>query len=467
MPALRLTRRLSPKRQRNFSSTVLSKVTLLYDGLYTFVIQSLTIVLSLALGVLTARFLGPAGKGIYALPIVQAGLVSAAFGGLSSATSYYLLNGNAGRHVLRPLALVSAIFVGTAAIALVVLAAIGHALWAAPAAIVFLPAAAAVYAVRGYVTGIKRIRGVGTLSVATVLATLLFTCVGFFFVARNAWVAIVAWVAGTALIGTIAWVAMVLHARRLPIGEPVPLRAFAALAVKNGAEALVSLLNYRADLYLVAIMLPVRDLGLYSVATSAPQALLFPAQVASTVTSPHIGSLERSSAARLAARCARQNALLSILICLGVFFLAPLVVRIFYGVPFLPLVGSLRILLAGVVALSTAGPIALYYTLKLGKPEIPLAVAGTSAAICIALTIALIPHLGIAGAAIASSAGYIIAQALALCWFKRSTGLGFRETLLPTAADFQLYRDFVRQFLRDASRLLRRSARLMDTGASQ
>jgi O-antigen/teichoic acid export membrane protein len=203
-------------------------------------------------------------------------------------------------------------------------------------------------------------------------------------------------------------------------------------------------------------MLSPRDLGLYSVATSAPQALLFPAQVAATVTSPHIGGLDRRTAAALAARCSRHSMLISLVICGLVFIFAPWIVGIFYGAAFLPLVPALRILLVGVVALALAGPISSYYTLKLAKPEIPLVLAAISAAICIAGTIVLIPLFGIAGAATASTSAYVIAQIAALFYFRKSTGVGIRALLVPTNLDLRVYTDFLARMRQDGARLLTR-----------
>ena len=54
------------------------------------------VVAAAVLGILTARLLGPEGKGTYALPMIQAAIVATAFAGLTSATSYFLLNGDAG-----------------------------------------------------------------------------------------------------------------------------------------------------------------------------------------------------------------------------------------------------------------------------------------------------------------------------------------------------------------------------------
>lgn len=432
------------------------RTRVLYDGLYTFVVQAAYVAIAFAVGLLTARLLGPTGKGVYALPVVQAGLIASMFGGLTSTTSYYLLNERVGRNVIGALSLTTLIFVAGGSLAVLGVAFFSHELWAAPAAIASLPATATIAAVRGYVTGIKRVRYVASISLTLALVTFVLTAVGLFLIQRSPLVAIVAWVASTTVVGTVAWIAMLVHARTLEPGEPLHLRRFLAMTLKGGATALVSLLNYRADLYIVAIMLSTRDLGLYSVATSAPQALLFPAQVAATVTSPHIGGLDRHAAAALAARCSRHSMLISLVICAAVFALAPEIIGIFYGPSFLPMVPALRVLLVGVVALALAGPISSYYTLKLAKPEIPLALAGISAAICIAGTIVLIPLFGIVGAASASTGAYIIAQILALFYFKRSTGVGFKALLVPTSVDLRIYLDFLGRVRQDGARLLTR-----------
>ncbi|MGC1381252.1 MAG: polysaccharide biosynthesis C-terminal domain-containing protein [Candidatus Baltobacteraceae bacterium] len=446
------------------SPAVLTPVAhgVLYDALFTLAARMFNVLGLLAVGVLTARALGPAGKGLYALPVVQAGIVSTIFAGLSSATSYYLLTGKAGRNVIAPSTIAMLLFVLASAIAVVPIAVLGHAFWAAPAAIASLPATALVNVVTGYVVGTKRVRAAATLALVTTAATFVFTVAGFVLVTRAPFVAIAAWIASTTLVAAGAWAIVLRDARRLERGSPVPVGAYARMALKVGATSLVTLLNYRADLYIVAILLPPAELGLYSVATSVPQSLLLPTQVAATVTTPHIGSLERGAAGRLAARCVRNNLLAALLLSAALFVFAPFLIELFYGAAFLPLVPALRILLIGVVALALGSPVSTYYTLKLAKPEVPLILAGASAAICIAASLVLVPRIGIQGAALASTAAYIVGQALGLIYFARSTGIAMRTILVPTYDDVRLYGTFLHQLYRDGARFF---APRLDPGA--
>lgn len=422
------------------------------DGLYTFVMRIVNMLGAIALGVLTARLLGPAGKGVYALPMVQAGLVSTIYNGLNSATAYYLLNGKAGRSVLQPAILAGVLVTIASSMVVAAIAWFAHTPWAALPAVASLPAVALTNVVSGYVVGIKRVRYATTIAVGTTLTTFAIMLVGLFLVARNAWVAIIVWVVASTIVAVVAFAIMLLHARRMPSGDAVPFRDYLRLALKVGVTGMVSLLNYRADLYIVALFLAPAELGLYTVAVSAAESLLVPTQVAALVTSPHIGGLEIGAAARLAARCVRNNMLVALIVCAVLFVLAPVVVKLLYGPPFLPLVPALRILLIGVVALSLGSPVASYYTLKLGKPEIPLVLAAASAALCIGGAIVLVPRIGITGAALASTIAYIAGQGLGLGYFARRTGLSARSMLLPTVGDVMIYYEYARRLAQGGMR---------------
>jgi hypothetical protein len=163
-------------------------------------------------------------------------------------------------------------------------------------------------------------------------------------------------------------------------------------------------------------------------------------QVVQQVTLPHIGSLGRSEAARFVARCVRTTLFPVVIVVILAAFALPLIVRLLYGVPFLAAVPALRILLIGVAALYVGSLITNYLTLNLGRPHISLGIASISAAICIALSLVLVPRVGIIGGAIASSAAYLIGQAVALAVFWSLTSIGIAETLWPRSSDlFSLY----------------------------
>jgi O-antigen/teichoic acid export membrane protein len=410
------------------------------DGLYTFAARIGSMLLAAALGVLTARVLGTHGRGVYVTPMVSAGIVAAGFTGLSSATSHFLLRRKAGRAIARTALLAGALFVLVAAAGATVLAFVGHAMWAAPAAVLSLCGPAALMIATGYAIGTHRVRASAALGWINTGAMLLVMIVVFAFGMRTAGGAITGWLIATNLTaaGVLTW--MILDARRLPSGS-ISIGAFARYAARSGLVGLVTLLNYRADVYIVAVLGTPAMLGMYTLAVSAAETLLSTTQVTAIVTAPHVGSLAERPAAELAARAVRHNVLISSVCCVGLALIAPLAVRLLYGAAFLPVVPAMRVLLIGVFALSLGSPMATYFTIRLGRPEVPLVLVSVSALICIVVSIVLVPRIGLIGAALASTVAYVAGQTAAIIWFAIVARIDVRTMLVPRRSDFVAYFD--------------------------
>jgi len=427
----------------------------MYDGLYTFVVRLLNMLCAAALGILTARLLGPAGKGAYTLPLVEAALVTTAFGGLNTSLSYFLLNRRPGPAILIPAFTVAGLYVLAGAVALVPIALLSHHSSTLLPALLALPSSAALSLAGGYAIGTKRVRYSTSITMSVTVLTLILMCVGLFLIARLPIVAIAAWLVANFIIGGVCVAALMWDSRRLEGHEAVSTREFLKFSVKVGLVNTVSLLNYRADLYVVALVTTTAELGMYSVAISAAESLQVPTQVATQVTSPHIGSLDLEAAARLAARCVRNNLLVAGLVCGVLFALAPFIVKLLYGSAFTPVVPALRILLLGVLFLSLGSPMAVYFTLKLGHPDVPLRLAGLSAVICIVMAVLLVPHWSLVGAALASTCAYVVGAVGGIWWFTYATKLPVRSMVVPTRTDLVQYRDFLIRIIHDGRSLLR------------
>lgn len=427
----------------------------MYDGLFTFGLRLLNIACAAALGILTARLLGPAGKGLYVLPSVEAALVATTFGGLNSATSYFLLHRRLGPRYLRTIALAGFFYIALGTLLLVPIALITRQSWTLLPAILSLPASAAVNLAAGYALGVKRVRFSTAVNVVVTALTLLMMGGAFLALGASPSVAIAVWIAASSMVGLVAIVAVALHTRALAGDEHVGVAQYMRFSFKVASVNVVTLLNYRADLYIVALLASTATLGMYTVAVSAAESLLVPTQISALVTSPHIAGMELRAAGLLTARCVRNNLMIAALICGALFALAAPIVRALYGAPFVPLVPGLRILLLGVLALSLGSPISSYFTLRRGRPEVALWLASTSAVICIALALVFVPRLGMVGAAIGSTAGYTVGQAIALWYFSREARVPLRALLVPTPADLHTYSQFATRLLQDGRRIFR------------
>lgn len=432
------------------------RAKLFSDGLFTFAGRIGGMALAAVLGILTARVLGPHGRGIYAVPMVASSLVAAMYPGLSLSTAYFLLRKDAGRGLIRPLLLVATgTFVIGAAAAAGIAFSMHHAWAAAPAALALLGQVCLMIAT-GYSTGTHRVRLNTTFSLYNTGLTILTIGAAFLLVGKNAPVAIWGWVLATDVIGVALLVWMLIDARKLPAGTPVRTLEVLWYSLRTGAVSLVSLLNYRADLYIVAVMTTPVMLGQYSVAVTAAETLLAVTQVTGIVASPHIGSMGLRESALLAVRCVRHNVLVSGVCSATLAIVAPLAVFVLYGHAFMPVVPAMRVLIAGVFALSLGSPMSTYFTIRLARPGVPFTLASLSAIVCAVTTIALIPRLGLVGAALGSTLGYAISQSLAILYFAKTTGVAIGDIIVPRAADVLAY---VR-----AAKLALRRARPIDCG---
>lgn len=429
-----------------------SPKALLHDGVYTLIGRVLRTALALALGVLVARALGPYQRGLYALPTaVYTGLILSVFTGISLAVSYFMLTAGAGREILRPALWTCAIFSALGAVPAAAAAVFGHNAWAAVPSVLILPCSAATMVLLGYAVGSKQIRWQTSYSVASTAALLAGIGAALALFGASAAVAVTAFVTVNIAVGAAClWV--VFRDAGARSGPPVRLRDFILYALRVGAVNLVTLLNYRADLYVVALLSTTAVLGQYAVAVSAAEGLLVVTQVGAIVTSPHVGAMQQKDAALMTAACVRASLVIAIPICAGFYALAPFVVHVLYGAAYLPLVPALRILLVAVLVLSLGSPVSNFFTLNRGKPEVALASAFAAAAVCLTLSWVLVPRIGMVGAALATAIAYFFGECMRLGFFVHATRVPIATILLPTRRDAESCAALARSATRDMLR---------------
>ena len=175
------------------------------------------------------------------------------------------------------------------------------------------------------------------------------------------------------------------------------------LAAFPGALAYTA--NSRLDQLVIAVLLPRADLGLYSVAVAASELTTLPGQAAGNVV------LAQASAGRLEerGRVTRAAAETAVLVALAVPAFVALVESVLPRYDdSLPL---FLVLLPGAAALSTGRVIAAYLAGR-GRVWATSRIALVTAGATLVLDVALIPTVGVMGAAIASSLAYAAAAAL-------------------------------------------------------
>ena len=172
------------------------------------------------------------------------------------------------------------------------------------------------------------------------------------------------------------------------------------------ASNAINQINYHADTLLIGYFLTATDVGYYAIAVglskffwiipSAIQTITYPA------TSEYWANNNHSALQTMIDKSMKYTACISLLIGLGVGFFAKEIITTIFGAGFIYSVLPLLILLVGTTINSATRSIGGSLT-GTGRPGIALKVVATSATTNIVLNVLLIPYLGIAGAAIATT----------------------------------------------------------------
>ena len=193
-------------------------------------------------------------------------------------------------------------------------------------------------------------------------------------------------------------------------------------------------LQFRADAFLVNLLVGLTATGVYSVAASLAETLWYVPNALGIVMFSRAVQRDPAEAGRIASRLTRATLALTVLLALPVALTAPLLVRLVYGPEFAGAAFALQALLPGVVAYSVVA-ILSQYVVGRGAPGWYTLVLVAGLATNIAANVVLIPALGIDGAAVASSLSYGVTALLTLAIFVRLSGQGVRETLVVGRAD--------------------------------
>jgi O-antigen/teichoic acid export membrane protein len=215
--------------------------------------------------------------------------------------------------------------------------------------------------------------------------------------------------------------------------------AFAGLAAVSSG---VSYLNYRADLFVVGYFEADGGVTTYGSAAYLGESIWQVSGSLALATYARLGTLGRTDAAQLTARVMRHTFLLLAVLCAGLFVLADVVEWILFpdygGVS-----SALRFLLPGILIYSLAQAYSGFYTYQRGLPWVAAVVASLALVVKMALALALVPPIGVDGAAIASSVGYTTAMVVALVVFARQERLSAADIFRFGSADLDDYRSLL------------------------
>ena len=208
--------------------------------------------------------------------------------------------------------------------------------------------------------------------------------------------------------------------------------------VRNYIQNFVGLLNYRIYFYILAVFVDQAAVGIFSVAILLLEAIRLIPEAAGTVLFPQLTKLLQSdSADRFTAQVTRTVLFITLFVSLCVFIFATPIILLIFGDEYVGAISLLRIMTIGVTVGIFYQIFSRYFTSRFQQHK---TIISGSVALLVGTTLSLylIPRLGILGAAISFTIANILAGCLIMVLFRRSTTLPYKTFLLVNREDLAL-----------------------------
>jgi O-antigen/teichoic acid export membrane protein len=201
--------------------------------------------------------------------------------------------------------------------------------------------------------------------------------------------------------------------------------------LKSYIQNLVGSLNYRLDIYLLALFLTPEQIAFYGVATSLAEVAWYIPNSVGMVLFPRLSNAPVEQVHQITARVCRNTLTITVLVVVGMlaagWFLVPLV----YGPAYRATVPPLLILLPGVMSMGLYKVLTRNFTSR-NQQQVSILASSVALALNFGLDWLLIPRWSVVGAAVASTAAYTAAGVALVVFFLHDSQLSWQEVLLPT-----------------------------------
>lgn len=212
-----------------------------------------------------------------------------------------------------------------------------------------------------------------------------------------------------------------------------------SLGLRGQFGNLVAFFNYRLDFFIVNYFLDTAQVGLYAMGVIVSEALWQIPQAAAVALTPRTARTIGEGATEFTCLVMRQVLLISAVSGIALAILSPLAIPLVFGTRFSGSVPVIWWILPGTIALSL-GKVASADFAARSKPEYSSLFSFAAIVATVVLDLALIPRMGIRGAALASSIAYLLDSALLVATLKYQLGVNWSSLLVPASTDFAVYR---------------------------
>lgn len=220
----------------------------------------------------------------------------------------------------------------------------------------------------------------------------------------------------------------------------------------SSVAQVVNYANYRMDFWLVYKLVPVNEASLYGIAVVASEVLLNISSSISSVVFRRMTGNDRNDAIHITELSTRHTILSSSIVAIGMYAVFPWLITAAFTRAYAGAIIPFFILLPGLIIKAASNMVIQYATNSLGQPKTAIWMNGISAAFNALCCVIFIPALGLIGAAIASTASYLLSFIVYVIWFARVNQVSPAGLLVIRRSDLIPYFDVIKQVLRKVMR---------------
>jgi len=431
---------------------------LVKNTLAVFTTKVILIIIKLTIGVLTARVLGPEGKGIFVLALQMPGILAT----LSNLSIGEALIYNIGQGKIPRNKILGNIIFFTVAVSAIIFISYFYLLPYLSKTLLrnidldilrisflLIPLIILDYLSLSTFKGFKKFKLYNVLSI---LSRGIFLCAIFTALiilgtgvkgAVSAYV-LVFFVSILAFIGIL----FILCEKRISFSWK-GLRSLVIYGFAVHIAVVLSELEYRFDVFILNYFLTPAHVGIYSVGVTVAHLLWYISNSVNTVLFPEISSVSQSEAAEFLPGICRNVLFLCGLAGLFIVTTGYFLIELLYGTKFILAYSVFLILLPGLMMDAIFRTLSSYFK-GTGRPFLVSRVIAVTLCLNLSLNFILIPILGIYGAAISAAISYSLNGIILLIYFRRDREVKLSEFLIINRSDLAVYSKLINRPSREA-----------------
>ncbi|MBL0386687.1 oligosaccharide flippase family protein [Tumebacillus sp. ITR2] len=208
---------------------------------------------------------------------------------------------------------------------------------------------------------------------------------------------------------------------------------------------LLWILNARIDMTLVFWLLGPTNMGVYSTAIITAELLNVLSSSILQVVLTRMSTLEEKDSTQLTARIFRHTAVVVILSVIGMYTIMTWVMQLAYGAKFMAATPIFHVVIPGIALYGLTTVLTTFFNNQLGRPRVTTMLQFVSILTNVVVSVLLIPHLGMMGSAWAKTLAYMTMFLVTVYSFGRLTGYPVRKLFYLQPDEVAQYRSLLRK----------------------